>query len=235
MGGLLPSWDNYNRHGIQTPKDVASHWEEVCQFYEMPINQHIWLEDPLPSSYPPSIAFKAAQLQDTGMAVMFLRRIREMLFLENKNIIKKEFLFKAAYDVGLDAVRLMRDLEGKAQMLFKEDLMLSDKLNIQILPTLIFTNHEGIQQYMNGYQSYESFENIIYQLEPNIKKSSYDNSPENLFTTFQTITTKEFSYLRNEKESLSKKLLEDLHSKKFINRYESYSGTMWISNYGAFE
>lgn len=119
MGGLLPSWDNFNRYGITKPSDVATHWEEVCSFYEMPINQNIWLEDPLPSSYPPSIAFKAAQIQDTGKAVLFLRRIREMVFLEKKNIIKKEFLYAAAYDVGLDAARLIRDLEGKAQGMFR--------------------------------------------------------------------------------------------------------------------
>jgi hypothetical protein len=39
----------------------------------------IWLEDPLPSSYPPSIAFKAAQMQDGDLAILFLRRIKEML------------------------------------------------------------------------------------------------------------------------------------------------------------
>ena len=61
MSGLLPSWENYNRFGITTPSDVAAHWEEVCSYYEMPINKNIWLEDPLPSSYPPSIAFKAAE------------------------------------------------------------------------------------------------------------------------------------------------------------------------------
>jgi putative protein-disulfide isomerase len=39
MGGLPPSWDNFNRHGIQKPSDVAAHWEEVCSFYEMPVNK----------------------------------------------------------------------------------------------------------------------------------------------------------------------------------------------------
>ena len=30
----------------------------------MPIDGDVWLEDPLNSSYPPSIAFKAAEMQD---------------------------------------------------------------------------------------------------------------------------------------------------------------------------
>lgn len=235
MGGLLPSWENYDRYGIKKPSDVASHWEEVCQYYHMPINQNIWLEDPLPSSYPPSIAFKAAQLQDTGLAVMFLRRIREMVFLEKKNIIKREFIFRAAYDVGLDAARLMRDLEGKAQMLFREDLVLSDLLQIKELPTLIFTNKEGVQKSIQGYQNYENFEDIIHELYPNLSKTTYEKSPESLFKVFQTITTKEFSFLRDEAEPDSRKILEELYAKKFITRFESPSGNIWINNFEAFE
>src|SRR5690606_23094577 len=63
MGGLLPDW-SYNSGGIGKPSDVASHWDEVSAHYDMPIDGDVWLEDPLDSSYPPSIAFKAAQMQD---------------------------------------------------------------------------------------------------------------------------------------------------------------------------
>jgi predicted DsbA family dithiol-disulfide isomerase len=231
MGGLLPSWDNFDRRGVKTPADVAEHWEKVCQYYQMPINQNIWLDDPLPSSYPPSIAFKAAQLQDTGLAVIFLRRIREMVFLEKKNIIKKEFLHKAAFEVGLDAARLMRDLEGKAQMLFREDLILSDYLEIDELPTLIFTNKEGVNYSIKGYMEYENLEEIIYKLAPNLAKQSYDKSPENLFKVFPTITTKEFAFMRSEEDVESRKILEDLYSKELITRFESFAGNMWKSNF----
>ncbi len=83
MGGLLPDW-SYNSGGISKPSDVARHWDEVSQHYDMPIDGDVWLEDPLSSSYPPSIAFIAATLQDKEKAVRFLRRIREMVFLEKK-------------------------------------------------------------------------------------------------------------------------------------------------------
>src|SRR5690554_5154683 len=63
MGGLLPDW-SYNSGGIGKPSDVASHWDEVSVHYDMPIDGDLWLEDPLDSSYPPSIAYKAAQMQD---------------------------------------------------------------------------------------------------------------------------------------------------------------------------
>ena len=69
MGGLLPDW-SYNSGGISKPSDVAHHWDEVSVYYDMPMNGEVWLEDPLHSSYPPSIAFKAAQIQDNEKAIL---------------------------------------------------------------------------------------------------------------------------------------------------------------------
>lgn len=233
MGGLLPSWENFNRYGITQPSEVAAHWESVCSYYDMPVNKQIWLEDPLPSSYPPSIAFKAAQLQDTGKAVLFLRRIREMVFLEKKNIIKKDHLYTAAYDVGLDAARLIRDLEGKAQNLFRLDLMKAEELQVKVLPTLFFSNRKGMELALNGYQPYESFVDILKQLNPGIRKKDYNKSPEHLFEQFQTLTTREFSMLREESEHESLYILNELLVLNLVKQYQSPTGDMWISNFHA--
>ncbi len=120
MGGLLPDW-NYNSGGISKPSDVAHHWDEVSVYYDMPIDGDIWLEDPLFSSYPPSIAFKAAQLQDEKKASIFLREIREMVFIHKKNITNWGNLELAAKKAGLDLLNnypeyscLMITDDGKA-------------------------------------------------------------------------------------------------------------------------
>lgn len=127
MGGLLPDW-SYNSGGISKPSDVAHHWDEVSLYYDMPIDGDVWLEDPLHSSYPPSIACKAAQLQDNEKAILFLRHIREMVFLQKKNITKWEHLESAAKDAGLDLGKFKADYDGKAKELFQEDLALGRSL-----------------------------------------------------------------------------------------------------------
>jgi len=71
MGGLLPSWDGYNRGTIKKPSDAAKHWEDVCKQHDIPLDGDVWFEDPLPSSYPPSIAFKAPQMQDNAKTIKF--------------------------------------------------------------------------------------------------------------------------------------------------------------------
>ncbi|MFN7831985.1 MAG: DsbA family protein, partial [Bacteroidota bacterium] len=120
MGGLLPDW-SYNSGGISKPSDVAHHWDEVSVHYDMPIDGDVWLEDPLDSSYPPSIAFKAAEIQDSRKALLFMRIIREMVFLQKKNITRWEHLEVAAVASGLDPVQMKKDMEGKARDLFQED------------------------------------------------------------------------------------------------------------------
>jgi hypothetical protein len=55
------------------------------------------------------------------------------------------------------------------------------------------------------------------------------------FKEFQTISTKEFSFLRDEAENISLKVLEELFSLQLIKRIESPSGSMWLNNFDALE
>lgn len=232
MGGLLPSWDEYNSKGkIGNPNDAAKHWEEVCAFHEMPLDGDIWKEDPLTSSYPPSTAFKAAQMQDNDLAILFLRRIKEMVFLEKKNIIKWEHLEKAAFEVGLDSARLLRDFNGKARERFIDDLTLAKQLGVTAFPTLFFSNNKNHSLTLKGYNKYEKFEKIILQLLPNIKKTEINNDPVFLFTHFPTMTDKEFSLLSNTSLEKSKNQLTELFKKGQISKYESKNGVIWISKF----
>ncbi|MDB5247087.1 MAG: hypothetical protein JWQ40_1481 [Segetibacter sp.] len=231
MGGLLPSWEDYNKGKISNPSDAAKHWEEVCSFYEMPLDGDVWIEDPLASSYPPSIAFKAAQIQDTNTAILFLRRIKEMVFLEKKNIIRWDFLQKAAFEVGLDSARLLRDVEGKAKDLFRDDLILASKLGVTGFPTLFFSDGTGKRFTIKGYQPYEKFEEIIFKLAPGARKEEINTTPKNLFTHFPTMTEKEFSFLSNNTKEYASKILVELFENGSIEKYESKNGIIWKNKY----
>lgn len=233
MGGLLPSWEEYNMGKIRKPSDAAKHWEDVCAFHEMPLDGDLWIEDPLTSSYPPSIAFKAAQMQDTRKAILFLRRIKEMVFLEKKNIIRWAFLEKAAFEVGLDSARLLRDFEGKANDLFKEDLLLAKELGVTSFPTLFFSDNLNNQFILKGYQPYERFEEIIHKLIPSVKKKEINTTPKNLFTQFPTMTDKEFAFLSNIPKENAIKILTAMYENGSIGKYESKNGIIWTSKFAS--
>ncbi|GAC1590649.1 MAG: hypothetical protein NVS3B19_11290 [Ginsengibacter sp.] len=195
MGGMLPSWEEYTKGKISNPEDAAKHWEEVSVSHEMPLDGDVWIEDPLLSSYPPSIAFKAAQMQDNHLSLLFLRRIKEMVFVEKKNIIKWENLESAAFECGLDTARLLRDYHGKAKELFSEDLKLGKQLGIITFPTFIFKNKTGDTVTIKGLQRYDRFTNIIQRLAPSAMKENINTDPENLFKHYPTLAEKEFAFL----------------------------------------
>ena len=228
MGGLLPSWDIYNSGGISKPSDVAHHWDEVSLHYDMPIDGDVWLEDPLPSSYPPSIAFKAAQMQDARKAVQFMRRLRELLFLQKKNITKWEYVQQAAEASGLDPVRLKTDFEGAAGNLFQEDLDLARQLGVRGFPTLFFVDSTGRQEKVYGVKPYESFEQAVLKLHEGAEKKMYDRSWEGLFAHYPTLTAKEFSVLSGIPRQEAEVYLQELAEAKKLDVINTKNGRLWL-------
>lgn len=227
MGGLLPDW-NYNSGGISKPSDVASHWDEVSVYYDMPIDGDLWLEDPMNSSYPPSIAFKAAELQDKEKAAYFMRKMREMMFLQKMNLTKWEYMEVAAKTVGLDAIQLKHDFEGKAITLFEEDLTLAREYGVRGFPTIFFMDNDNNTEIVHGSRPYALFEAAILQLNPSIVKSEYNKDWETLFNFYPTLTAKEFSVLSGNPREEAEQLLNDLSSNNKLDKLSTKNGSIWI-------
>lgn len=226
MGGLLPDW-SYNSGGIGKPSDVASHWDEVSVHYDMPIDGDLWLEDPLDSSYLPSIAFKAAQVQDEEKAHLFMREIREMVFLKKKNIAKWEHLATAAKIVGLDVDQLKIDFEGKAKAMFEDDLKLGKELGVRGFPTIFFIDEAGNKETVYGTRPYAFYEMAILKLNPNAIKSEYSKNWESLFGIYPTLTAKEYSELSGTPRNESETFLNELSDKGFLDKLTTKNGSMW--------
>ena len=227
MGGLLPDW-SYNSGGINKPSDVASHWDEVSIHYDMPIDGDLWLEDPLDSSYPPSIAFKAAQLQNEEKAHLFMREMREMMFLKKKNLAKWEHMATAAKTVGLDVQQLKTDFEGKAKTLFQEDLQTARTYGVRGFPTIYFLDKDGNQEIVYGSKPYALFEAAILKLNPEIVKSEYSKNWETLFSKYHSLTAKEFSVLSGTPRTESEVVLNQLSDSGKLEKFITKNGSIWI-------
>ncbi|WP_348799831.1 ClpXP adapter SpxH family protein [Flavobacterium adhaerens] len=226
MGGLLPDW-SYNSGGISKPSDVAHHWDEVSLYYDMPIDGDVWLEDPLNSSYPPSIAFKAAQMQDKEKAIVFLRLIREMVFLQKKNITKWEYIKLAAENAGLNTDQLKTDFEDQAKNLFYADLKLARELGVRGFPTMIFVNTNGVSETVYGFKPYAAYEEVIRKLEPSIQKYNYDKSAKSVFAKYHSLTVKEFSVLTDTPKNQAEILLNNLTAIGKLKKTTTKNGSIW--------
>lgn len=226
MGGLLPDW-SYNSGGISKPSDVAHHWDEVSVYYDMPIDGDVWLEDPLHSSYPPSIAFKAAQMQDKHKAILFLREIREMVFLQKKNITKWEIIEIAAKNVGLDVLKLKNDFENGAKQLFEEDLKLAKSFGVRGFPSIYFLDSSNNKEFVYGTKPYAFYETAILKLYPNAIKSEYSKNWETLFSKYKSLTAKEYSELSGTPRAESEILLNELVVKGKLEKLTTKNGSLW--------
>lgn len=226
MGGLLPDW-TYNSGGISKPSDVAHHWDDVSKYYDMPIDGDVWLEDPLHSSYPPSVAFKAAQMQDKEKALLFLRIIREMVFLDKKNITKWEYLSAAATKAGLDIKKFKADYETKAQPLFDADLKLSKEYGVRGFPTIIFVNNNGDKETIYGSKPYAFYETAVLKLHPAAEKKEYSKDWKTLFTKYNTLTAKEYTELSGTPRKESEALLNELTTKGSLEKQSTKNGYLW--------
>ena len=167
MGGLLERWEDFYDavNQISRPEQVAPHWVEVGKRSGMPIDERIWFEDPPTSTYPPCIAFKAAFFQDASMAEVYLRRLREAVLTDRRNISRENVLFELAEDVGFDMDRFREDfLTGPAQEAFYEDLREARGRGITGFPTLVIRNRLGQEITLVGYRPYSDYENAMKRL-----------------------------------------------------------------------
>ncbi|AJW61699.1 DSBA-like thioredoxin domain protein [Elizabethkingia miricola] len=227
MGGLLPDW-SYNSGGISKPSDVAHHWDEVSVYYDMPIDGDVWLEDPLNSSYPPSIAFKAAEMQDKDKAIDFLRILREMVFLKKKNIAKWKHITMAAEETGLDVIKLKTDFEGDAKKFFEDDLKLARDYGVRGFPTIFIHNKSGERDTIYGTKPYSLFEAAILMLDPSAVKKEYSKSQEALFSKYNSLTAREFSELSGISRNESEKYLDELTDNGILEKLMTKNGSLWI-------
>jgi putative protein-disulfide isomerase len=146
MGVLLPSWDEFQSPDENVSKEnfLASLINYQAREFGADMDGDIWIENPVKSSFPASIAYHAAKIQDPDKAIKFLRSIREMLFIEKKDISAEHNIISAVIRSGLNIEQFLADIKnGEAEKAFQADLLEREQWNVKRFPTLIFMNEAG--------------------------------------------------------------------------------------------
>lgn len=198
-GGLLPDWEGFadSGAGVYRPADVAPHWTEVARHYGQPIDPAVWLRDPLASSYPPSIAAHVVRMLDARREEAFLRRLREALFLEARNIARLEVLLECAKDSKLDPQQFQLLYQsGIAERAFQRDLQEVRQLPVSGFPTLIFRGLDGKTLIVGGTQPYAQLEQACIQV-TGLPPSTKTPSAAEALAAYSAGTTQEFANVLN--------------------------------------
>lgn len=172
MGGLVADIGNFydalnQIGGSNWYKQVADHWLDASNRHGMPVDEKVFydIKDEMRSSYPASIAFKAAEFQDVELAKKYLRRMREGAAAERLPIHRVDVQERLAEEVGFDISQFHEDIVNKkAEKAFMNDLAEARSRGITGFPTFLIRNRKGEELILNGYQGFESFESVFRRL-----------------------------------------------------------------------
>jgi Predicted dithiol-disulfide isomerase involved in polyketide biosynthesis len=166
MGGLAADIRFFQngkyRIGGPTPYlQLADHWLAASQQHGMPVDARFGDEvlGGTSSTYPACIAYKASEFQGQDLARRYLRRLREAVAAERRNVQRLDVQLELAREVGLDADHLLSDLRnGRARVAFESDLEERRAQRVHELPTFRIRNvQNGRELLLRGHQQFGSF------------------------------------------------------------------------------
>lgn len=168
MGGLLPSWSNYNDsvHSIRKPSQMGPEWLHAKHVSGADIDDRIWITDPPASSFPACIAVKSAGVQDAKFEGLYLHLAWQAVMQNGRNISRTDTLLELARELAkthpsFDLAAFRSDLLTRGLDAFKSDWQQAKFLGITRFPTLIFKLPGRPPIRLTGYQSYENLIKII--------------------------------------------------------------------------
>jgi predicted DsbA family dithiol-disulfide isomerase len=146
LGGMIETWNTYRDplNDVAAPAQLAPLWHLAGRATGVSIDPAIWHLDPPASSYPASVAVKAAGLQGRAAGEAYLFLAREAVMTRRLNIANRDVLLAlggelaASADCPFDADRFEKDVTGTdAIEAFRSDLQRARFLRIGRFPTLI--------------------------------------------------------------------------------------------------
>lgn len=172
MGGLVEDFETFRdpANDVTAPADVAAHWEDAAARHGMPVDASVWRVDPPQSTYPASVAFEAAAMQDGAAGRRYLRRLREAVATERRNVARREVLVNLAEEVGLDVDAFVEALDdGSAREAFREDRAFARRHGATRFPSFRVAAAGG-EQWLYGFQRFDDLAAAIEDLGPDVTR-----------------------------------------------------------------
>ena len=192
MGGLLRDWEHFSDHlnNISKPSQMGPLWVEAKHLSGQPIDEHMWVKNPVDTSYLSCMAVKAAEQQSSIAGEAMLRKLREAVMIYKKNIGNIDVIMDIAGELeekNLLNKKSFRDslFSDDSSHLFREDLELVKIKGISRFPTILIT-YRGRTVQITGYRPFSVLLATFELLEPAlnvnlvVNRKEYINSWQNL-------------------------------------------------------
>ena len=160
---LLPLYQNIDEflrhHGMAKQQEFAPRIGKVSRATGVTMSPKLWETGQAPQSSEGCCLFaEAALLADPVKGGTFLARLRELAFLEGRNIGNPEVLLETASVLGIDSGKLEEFLRsGDAKAALSVDKEKAKSEGVTVRPTLIMTNTEGDRVFIGGLRNPDLF------------------------------------------------------------------------------
>lgn len=195
-GVLLPGWTGFADPGagIFGPADVPAHWDEAARATGQPIDSSVWLTDPVTSTVPAAAALLRVRAAAPALEGRYLRRLRELVFAEARNIARADVLRAAAVDVGVaDPSAVAAPPDDAALSAIEEERAAMRALGARSFPTLVFDS--GDQQLrVAGAQPYARLVQLLSLGDPQVRPAARPDAAEAI-QAYERATTAEIAAL----------------------------------------
>ena len=211
-------------------ENLAHVWKKTASRTGMSCDGNVWFENPITSPYVASIAVKAAELQGRKLAIRFLRKLQEYVFIEKLNISNIEILTECAASVGLDVDEFIQDMtSSSAAKGFQCDMKITNEMDVHEVPSLVFFNQnieeEGIK--VSGLYPYEVYVQILDEMLKGLPEPSTPPSIEQFVSCFKFVATKEIEAVYNMSKANVEKEMKKLVLKQVVQMIPAKYGTFW--------
>jgi predicted DsbA family dithiol-disulfide isomerase len=226
LSSKLKSHNQFYKKNI---KDIADVWEKTASRSGMSCDSDI-LYNQFPSLYTASLAIKAAELQGKRLGIRFLRRLRELLFVQKQNITDESILATCAKEAGLDKQEFLNDLHSKsAKKALQCDMDIKREMDVEENPTLVFFNEkiEDERIKVTGYYDYPVYVQILEEIVGEQLKPDQPPPLIEFMERFQFVATRELSMVYGvtceEMENKMKRYL----IQQLVDKVPMKHGTFW--------
>jgi 2-polyprenyl-6-methoxyphenol hydroxylase-like FAD-dependent oxidoreductase/predicted DsbA family dithiol-disulfide isomerase len=238
MGGLLPSFEQAQKESaiLQDMDRFVARLEELEQSSGMQLDGNIWKTNPISSSYPASIAFHAVKKISSEKAGPFLHTLRRMLYTENKDISRQDWLEEAAirHQVDRDSFREKLN-DGSAESAFIDDLSCKQKLAVSRFPTFIFQTSDGKE--IREDQAFKSVHGdaILGHWNALVSELTSSEIPPveigerslQIFNQFESLTTAEYAIMNGVSEEIALSQLTEATNEGRLSKETHRGISIW--------
>ncbi|ASN06511.1 ClpXP adapter SpxH family protein [Virgibacillus necropolis] len=219
-----------NKDKFDKPRKLKDIWDKTAKRTGMSCDGDLWIDNPVTAPWIASLAIKAAELQGKKAGKIFLRKVQENLFLQKRNISDEEVLFDIAKEANVDLQEFKNDLYSpSAKKAFQCDLKLTQEMEVDYIPTIVFFNQVAEEQgiKISGLYPYDIYVKVLKQMLQQDPTPAETPELDEFMAYYGIVGNKEIAVVYDWTLAQTDKEMKKLQLKQIVEKIPVKYGSFW--------